>query len=529
MFKAINNKIAILIIVVLSFLIYGKATNYQFVWDDERSHLTKHNDLMNNNLSALWKKPYDGMYIPVTYTIWMGIKKVAYNDHKKELNPKLFHFANILFHTSNAGFIFLILSLLFKDKFASLAGSLLFLLHPLQVESVAWVSEFRGVLGSFFSFTSIYLFIKHITVSSETDFFSRNKNSILATLFFILGLLSKPSVVVLPFVLAIIVFTFYKEKFKISLKVFLLWLILFIPIAYITSKSQGNELLSFVTPIWQRPFLASYSILFYIFKFILPYNLAACYGVIPENIVGTPSAHISFAVLLILSILLFKNEKYKIYRASFLIFIVSLLPTVGLVSFHYQRFSNMADRYVYFGMFAFAILLAHLWKKYAKQNYFKYAIALVLCTCTILTSVQLKTWGNEFEMWNNAVIKHPEQWTALYNRGVQYGKQGKFKEAIQDYSDALLYQPNNKNTLVNRANAYGTIDKFDLAIADYSSAIKIDENDASIYYNRALTYYYMKNIKACSYDLQMAIRKGFRADPEFVAEVKTELKQQFSK
>ncbi|MBL7889553.1 MAG: tetratricopeptide repeat protein, partial [Bacteroidia bacterium] len=107
--------------------------------------------------------------------------------------------------------------------------------------------------------------------------------------------------------------------------------------------------------------------------------------------------------------------------------------------------------------------------------------------------------------------------------------QGQLDAAISDYSAALEFKPNDKNTLVNRANAFGMKNKFEQAIADYSSALKLDENDASIYYNRALTYYYMKNIKACSYDLQMSIMKGFKADPRFVQEVKAELKRQFGR
>ena len=75
MTRTINNNYFIGLLFVLSFILYGRTLSYEFVWDDERSHLTNHKDLMNGDLKAIWGKPYDGMYIPVTYTTWWIIKK----------------------------------------------------------------------------------------------------------------------------------------------------------------------------------------------------------------------------------------------------------------------------------------------------------------------------------------------------------------------------------------------------------------------------------------------------------------------
>ncbi|MBN8696924.1 MAG: tetratricopeptide repeat protein [Bacteroidetes bacterium] len=527
MSKAFNNKLAIILIVVLSFAFFGKTVNYQFVWDDERSHLTKHEALMKGDLKAIWSKPYDGMYIPVSYTIWMGIKKMSYDGFKKLLNPKLFHLSNILLHTGNALLVFLILLLLFKNNVASFLATLLFLFHPMQVESVAWVSEFRGLLAAFFSLCAIYVFLKELERNQKTIKWS---SYIISSLLFLLALLSKPSVVIIPFILLVLIFVFYKPHFKKSLLLLSIWIFMFIPIVYLTASSQGNELLSFVTPLWQRPFLVSYSMSFYLYKFLLPFNLSACYGITPEKIVAGELMYVSAVALLGLLIFLFvKRNQSVVYTASLLIVLLSLLPVTGLIAFHYQRFSNVADRYMYIGMFGFALLLAYSWIQFNGKKMFSYGIIAFLILCSVLTAMQSKTWQNEFTMWDNAANNYPEQWTALYNRGVQYGKQGQLDAAISDYTAALEFKPNDKNTLVNRANAFGMKNKFEQAIADYSSALKLDENDASIYYNRALTYYYMKNIKACSYDLQMSIMKGFKADPRFVQEVKAELKRQFGR
>lgn len=530
MVKANYNKVVVGLIILFSFAFYGKTLNHQFVWDDERSHLTKHADVMEGKLGAIWSKPYDGMYIPVTYTIWTGIKSLAYNKQKKELNPKLFHFANIAVHAFNTILIFFILLLLIKNTNAAIIGSCLFLVHPLQVESVAWVSEFRGLLATFFSFLSMYVVLKNVTSVSTFKSIIKSKWFILASVFFVIALLSKPSAIVLPFVLVLVVWTFFKSHWKILAKALFIWVLFILPIVLLTSKSQSNELLSFIVPVWQRPFVAAYSFVFYLYKLILPIQLSGCYGLTPEVIASSWWMYLAFAALVGLFVFLFvKRDVYKISFASFLIIVIAVLPVLGIISFYYQRYSNVADRYMYFGMFAVSIFVAYLWHVSSKKNNVKTVLIVFVIACSILSYKQLSAWENEFAVWDNAMEQNPNQWNAAYNRAVQFGKQGKLKEAIADYSTALQLKPTDKISLVNRANAYGMLNDFEKAIADYSEALKQDEKDASIYYNRALTYYYMKNIKACSYDLQMAIKMGFKADPQFVKEVKAELKSQFGR
>jgi len=526
--KTIPTKTFVVLIILISFLFFGKTFNHEFVWDDELSHLTRHEDVMKGNLANIWAKPYDGMYIPVTYTIWTGVKKFSYNKFKKELNPKLFHFTNILFHTSNSILVFLILMLLFKNSPAAFVGTLFFLLHPLQVESVAWVSEFRGVLSVFFSLLSIYVLLKNIDFFDSFKTVLRSRSFILATLFYVLALLSKPSAVALPFVALILIWAFYTNHFKTALKAIIIWFLLFIPILLLTSKSQTNEIMNFIVPIAQRPLVASYSIAFYFYKIILPFNLSACYGITPETIIKGWEMYA--ALILTAGIFLFlflKRSNYKILFTSYSIIVFSLLPVIGLVTFYYQRYSNVADRYMYFGMFGIALLIAHFWNKKFNNDYLKYALGVFLVIISFSSFYHLDTWKNEFTLWDNAMKQNPNQWNAAYNRGVYYTKVGKSSEAIEDYTIALRYKPNDSKTLTNRANAYGMLNRYEEAITDYSTALKLNEKDASIYYNRALTYYYMKNIKACSYDLQMAMRMGFKPDPQFVRAVKAELNIQF--
>lgn len=529
MAKTINNNYFIGLLFVLSFFLFGRTLNYEFVWDDQRSHLTQHKELMEGDLKAIWKKPYDGMYIPMTYTTWYLIKQTAYDERTSKLEPKAFHAINILTHSINCVLVFLILFLLFGNNVASFIGTLIFLLHPLQVETVAWVSEFRSLYSTFFSLLSLYLLLKLIkknTIEGYKDFLV-SKHFIGATLLFVLALLAKPSAITLPFVAAIIIWCFYPGSFKTAAKALSTWLLLLIPVVFITSRSQTNDVISFISPIWTRPFIAGDSIFFYFTKLIAPYDLAACYGRTPQMIIEGGSMYFTASLVLAVLIFLFiKKNEYRFLFTTYFMIIVILLPVTGLISFYYQRYSNVADRYMYFAMIGISILFAHFWQSSNEKKYIRYIILLFILVCTFFTYRQIPTWKNEFNIWDNSMQRYPNQWNAAYNRGVAYGKMNKLNEAIADYSIAISYNPADKNSVLNRANAYAQTNKFKEAIADYSRALELDKNDGSIYYNRALTFYYMGKLKSCVTDLNKAHELNFPIDPKFTEAVKQAILKQ---
>lgn len=517
------------ILFALSFLLYSRTLNYEFLWDDQRSHLTQHEDLMNGNLKALWKKPYDGMYIPLTYSTWYLIKTKAYNQKTHFLDPKPFHFANIFMHSINGILVFLLLLLLFGNKWACFVGSLLFIVHPLQVESVAWISEFRGLYSCFFGLLSLYILLQHIG-KNRTDKFSgliRSKAFIASTIFFICALLSKPSAVVFPFITGIIVWCFYPESLKTVVKVLLIWLVFFIPIAIITGQSQPNDILPFVTPLSERIFIFCYSTWFYITKFTMPLKLVAAYGETPQQIIENSWLYIFSFIIIGLSVFLFlKREKFRYLFTSYSIFLIAILPVSGIIAFSYQRYSNVADRYMYLPMIGAAILLAHLWKNTEQKKYFKYIISIYLVIYFILSIKQIPTWKNEYSMWDNAMKNYPHQFMAAYNRGVQFGKMQKWQDAVDDYSVAITFNAKDKNTYVNRGNALSMLNRYDEAMKDYTSAIKIDSNDGSIYYNRALTNFYMGNLISCTKDVKKAQSLRFKIDKNFIMTLNNEIRKE---
>jgi hypothetical protein len=519
--KPIGKRYWIAGLLVLTFIIYGRTISYDFVWDDQRSHLNAHEDLMQGNMKALWSGTYDGMYIPVTYTMWSVMKNVGRKGD--ELNPKTFHFANVLVHAANVSILFLLLHLFFGNAAAAFAGSLLFAFHPLQTESVAWVSEFRGLYSSLFSFLGLYVLFRNLnekTVTSFSELIS-TRFFIGATALFVCALLSKPSAVMLPVITLLLTWCFARHAFKPVAYAMIIWICIVIPVALSTAGSQTNEVLSYVPPMGSRFTLAGYSLGFYLTKILAPVKLAPSYGITPQVIATDALSYAFTALVAALAIFVFLNRaKLRVVFTGYFLFIISLIPVTGIVTFYFQRYSNVADRYVYFGMTGMAIIVAYLWTISAKKEYIRYMTGVFIGVCVILTSLQVPVWKNEFSIWDESMNNYPEQYQAAYNRGVYYTQQGNAELAVADYSTALQHDPASKDALVNRANAYARLNRFSDALRDYDAAIAIDPGDGSIYYNRALTNYFMKNFSACPPDILKAQELGFTIDMQFATAVR---------
>lgn len=514
--KPANKKYLVIFLFALSFLLYAKTTNYSFVWDDERIHLTNNEQFVKGDIKSFWTEPYSGMYIPVSYTTWTIIKGVT--SSKKELSPRVFHVLNILTHSINCVLVFLLLLMLFKQQGNAFWGALLFLLHPLQVESVAWISEFRGLYSTLFSLIALLVLFKFLDknkiVTVRALLFS--KNFLIATVLFALAILSKPSAVVLPFVTGVLAWCFYKANFKAILISLLLWLLMTIPVLIITRQAQPNELLYASVTLWQRVLIAGDTLFFYFRKLVLPFPLVACYGTTPEMVLNNSFIYLGTAAYAVTAVFLFiKRKQYPLFFGGFSIITLCILPVSGLVPFEYQKHATVADRYMYFAMLGAALWIPSFTALATKQSWLKYAGALMFIVYLVLNINQSATWKNEFTVWDHTLKYYQNSPKIYYNRGVEYSKMHRFNEAINDYTQSLILEPGYLDALFNRANAYENVNNLNAAYADYNTYITLDAKDGSVYYKRAYLNYRMGNINEAIDDVKRAEYFGFPVGVKF--------------
>ena len=472
------------LLIILPLLIYAQVYNFEILWDDDdgagKGHL--HNAFVVKpswaSFTQLFTQPYFDMYIPVSYSL-LGILKAFAELLSLPINSVL-HLGNVMVHIVNGLLVFTILKQFIVNKWAVLIGVLFFLLHPIQVEAVAWISEFRGLLATIFVLLSLYYYLKN-----------QANLSYLALIFFVLAVLSKPSAVVLvPFMFLL---NYYFKIAKNIQKTLPFALIALIFVLITSSVQLGRiDFAQHSLDFWQRPFVWLDSIIFYIYKIIYPYHLSASYTLSPKFISVQWWFYPLALVPLALGVLLWlKREKYPLLVFSSVLFISGFFLTSGFVSFAFQRHSLVADRYVYFAMIGIALLIGTIFSKVDKKIWQGLIISVLIVFASLSAFRQIPIWQNSFELWSHSINYEATPQYAHFNLGFYFNgvgteiaQAGKYQQAIVYFDKAIKVYPKNyskklSEAIFNKSLALLKLKKYQQALDSFNQAIKIDPNNVN--------------------------------------------------
>ncbi|QDT93240.1 tetratricopeptide repeat protein [Gimesia algae] len=479
-------KVAFLFLVLL-LLVFSRCLAYPLLdWDDEM-HLTQNPNLNPVTLSSLgkiWSEPYEGLYIPLSYTFFAGetaITRLLGGQNQDELSPYLFHAGNLCLHLINSLLIYQILFLLVKDRQAACLGGLLFLLHPLQVESVVWISETRGLLSNCFSISAIYfslIFASHNTSHEQPGSSSESKPKpashsplIAASFCFLLSLLAKPSSVTTPLIIGILVIGFFPAQLK-SLRLWIAgWLIL--AVAFILLNRGEQAELLFESPLWARPLIAGDSLTFYLWKLVVPYPLAMQYDKSIQLILETGTLYWFWIIPCVLLLIACFVRQRRIWLTIAGVFIVGLLPVLGLIPFAYQFVSNVADRYVYLSLLAPALAVAWLMRGVSHLAP-RIVVTVLLLVCASLSYFQTATWGSNQSLYQHCLTVNPRAFIALSNLGHLAFQSGKYDTALHYFEKSLAVIPDDAGTHQNLGTTLMKLGKETEAIKHHQRVLEID-------------------------------------------------------
>ena len=480
-------------IVYSKFLFFGHIS-----WDDPEM-VFKNKFVKEFDLKGLLTNHFVGNYIPVT----MFAHAIAWLFF--ENNDGAHHFLNILFHLFNGILVYRLGKRLFKNELVSNLGAIIFLLHPMQIESVGWISELKNVLSTTFYLAGALYYLNY-TNSSKT------KDYLLCLLHFIFGCLSKPSVVIFPIVLICLDILINKKisiRFILNKIPFFLLAVLF---GIINIKAQTADLFinhSHEFPMYQRLGFAGFALLKYLTLFLAPLNLSVIY---PYPAINISVFIIGFCVLILILVLIFLFIKQKKYNAlSVLLFIIfNLILVLQFLPFGEVLY---ADRYIYIPIIGFAWLLALLLSKLKIQPFVLSLVFIILLSVFSFTRSNAwksalnlyedidKKYPNQFIVLNSAGVENmflnndnkaldylnkavsvaPHNYKGFYNRGLLYLKNNKPEDAIKSFKQALdLYQY--PKAYVGRATAYYMLQDFPKAINDANYVLKIEENNTRAHF-----------------------------------------------
>lgn len=493
-------------IILLTFACYFPALSNGFVnWDDPvyllENQTIRH--LSVENIKQIFTSFVNGNYQPLT------VLTFALEYHFFQLHPFIYHLNNVLLHLLNVILVYHLVSKLTQNKFTPFIVSLFFAIHPMHVESVAWVTERKDVLFCFFYLISLILYKEYLV--------KKDMRWILGTfLFFILSLLSKPAAVSLPMFL--LLFDYHHERkfdrYSFFEKVpFFLVSFLFGLIAVYAARILWEDPYPFVHHFTfvERIFLSFYALLQYAWKMFFPWNLS-CYYPYPQ----LENAHLPYSyylsaigILALGGIFLFRYKENRVFVFGTLFFLLSIV-----FNLHFYSVGRvlMADRFTYIPYIGLFFVCAEgFYFYYSKQRFpwiFEKIMMIIMCfivlTFATLTWNRCKVWRNSIWLWSDVVVKFPDEPMAYYNRVNNFIEWGAIDLAIADYRKGISLMPY-PQAYCGLGNMYFFKGLDNLALENYSKAIEMDSKFINAYLNRAEYYRIKGNYEAALKDYDFAL------------------------
>ena len=489
--------LAILIVTVIVFIpiFSNEFTN----WDDKQYVLdnTLIKDLSWKGLKEIFSTPVVSNYHPFT------VLSLALNYAASEFRPTSYFFVNLLLHLVNTFFVFWFIFLLSKKKIeVAVISSLLFAIHPMHVESVAWISERKDVLFMFFMLPGLILYIKYLKNHSY-------KTLVYIFLLALFSLLSKPAAVVFP-VLLLLMDYFYIRKFTSRLifekiPFFLLSLVTGI----VTIQIQSVKAIATLTQydIIDRLLFSCYGTMNYISRFFVPHPLSAFHPF--PNIQSLPMIYYIapfFVLALAGFVYYFRKTRFVIFGILF--FLVSLLPVIQLLTLGN---AIIAERYTYLPYISLTFIVGMFYSNFksknslAHLNYISAVLGIIILTYGYLSFDRTKVWKNSETLWTNVLKTYPDSRRAYMSRAVYYHSNKNYELALKDYNKSLELGPNFIPSFQGRGYLYITTREYEKAIADFNRVLKTEPNNLVVLLNRGTAYTKLKNYENAIVDFNKAL------------------------
>jgi protein O-mannosyl-transferase len=469
------------VLVVVTILVYQPVWHGGFIWDDDVLITANPTVTASDGLYRFWFTTEAPDYYPLTSSLWWLEWRWWGNS------PMHYHVLNVLLHAVNAVLVWIVLQRL-KVPGAWLAG-LVFAVHPVNVATVAWISEQKNTLSMFFYAAAILLYL-------QFDAENRRRWYVFSLVAFLLALLSKAAVVMLPIVLLGCVWWLHG---RVQRKDFLRvgpFIALSLVLGIVTMWFQHNRALvlgELSVPtgnILSRVAVAGCALWFYLYKAILPWNLCAIY---PKwNVDASQwSAYLPGMVLAgCFTVFWWKRKSWgRPWLFGLGYFVLMLFPVLGFIRISLHEHTLVTDHWQYHAIVGAVALAVAAGVAICRQLGLRGKYVGVIASVAVLMVLGVATWtracvyGESETLWRDTVAKSPNVWVAHYNLGNALLQAGGFKDAIAQYEQAIQIEPDHQEVHNNLAFALMQAGRVNDAVAHLEQALCINPRYAEVHLN----------------------------------------------
>lgn len=445
-----------------------------------------------------------GNWHPLTWLSLM-LDSTIYHSH----SAPVYHITNLLLHIVNTLFLFLILKRMTKALWKSAFVAVLFAIHPLHVESVAWISERKDLLSTLLLLSAVWAYISYASRPSITRYLA-----VAASM--ILGLMAKPMLVTLPIILLIMDYWPLSRRDRtwrqlVLEKTPLLVISAASSIVTVFAQKAGGALASITeVPVALRLENVVVSYCRYILKMVWPSKLAVFYPFPQQMALGTLAA--SVLLLAGISYLILRNGRNRPYLlAGWLWYIVTLLPVIGLVQIGGQA---IADRYTYIPLIGLFVIvswgLSDLAARLGKERWLPIGAMAVVLVLSVCTWSQASLWIDNITLFRHAIDVTTDNSTMYNNLGAALNDNGDYEDASVQLEKAIEIDPEYAKAYSNLGISYAKSGRLGDAIESFKKAVSLDAGNSAALNNLGRAFAQTRD----RYDAEQCFRKAVSLFPE---------------
>jgi tetratricopeptide (TPR) repeat protein len=427
-------------LIAVTVAVFGQTLDFDLLgWDD--NYNISQNPGLNppswRGVISFWQAPFLGLYAPLSYTFFVLEAAIGRLIGVAGNAAWVFHAGNLLLHGACVALVYSLVGRMVNHRPAAWLAAAFFAVHPLQVESVSWVTESRGLLSALFALAALWSYV--VSVQRPNPIARRRLSLAACCALLGMALLCKPSAVCLPLMLLVAGIWFDDKARRLG------WLVgvtslLSLAFLVLTRHLQPAELIPDAAPLYARPILALDAIAFYLFKVMWPVGLAPDYGWRPSALASQWWFYALWIVPLACGFALccWRRDRYLVLGMA--LFVAALAPTLGLVPFGFQEVSTVADRYAYLALLGVAIAIARgLQARWCFS--LGMAASVILLLLAAVSFQQARHWRNDQELYARMQAINTRSFVASTNLGVRAAQAGNFEQAIRFYNEALRLNP----------------------------------------------------------------------------------------